>query len=205
MKLIYIMDPQCGWCYGNSDNIKKVVEAYPELDFELMVGGMWVGEQAPAGGEALHGFIQKNSPVMEKKTGALVSTEFYELTKDESYTFSSFEPCLAISWVKKNAPEKTLEFASELQKAQFYFGQRFDDFKTYIAILQKLDIDPQPFMDSWGNEENQKETIEEINQSRKMAAGFPSLFIDTTATIEKLAAGYFDADEMIDQIYAFTV
>lgn len=199
------MDPQCGWCYGNSKNVQKVMEAFPNLKFELMVGGMWVGEQAPTGGKDLSDFIQKHSPAMEQKTGALVSTEYYELAKDETYTFSSFEPSLAINWVKHHAPEKTVEFASELQKAQFHFGQKFDDFKTYITILQKLDIDPQPFMDSWGNDENQKQTVDEINQSRKMAAGFPSLFIDTTATVEKLAAGYFEADEMIEAINSYMV
>ncbi|ANQ49248.2 DsbA family protein [Flammeovirga sp. MY04] len=205
MKLIYVMDPQCGWCYGNSNNIQKLVEAFPELDFEIMVGGMWVGDQAPKGGDDMFAYLQKHAPGMEQKTGALLSTEFYELSKDETYTMSSFEACLAIKIVKNIAPEKALKFASELQRAQFYFGQRFDDFKTYLAVLQNLNIDPQPFMDQFGSEENQKETIDEINESRKMAAGFPSLFLDTGMTVEKMAAGYFEADEMIEQVRSYIV
>ena len=33
MKIIYIMDPQCGWCYGNSDNITALQEEFKD-DFE---------------------------------------------------------------------------------------------------------------------------------------------------------------------------
>lgn len=207
MKLIYVMDPQCGWCYGNSSSIQKVYDAYKgEIEFEFLVGGMWVGEQAPKGGEETYAFMKQHSPVMEQKTGALVSTEYYELSKDESYIFSSFEPALAITWVKKNVPEKTLAFISELQKAQFYFGQRFDDFKTYVSILQNLEIDPTPFMESWGAEEDQNDTIAEINQARFLANGFPSLLIDKgDGEAVELAAGYFDGDEMVDKIYGFTV
>ncbi|KXX71879.1 DsbA family protein [Flammeovirga sp. SJP92] len=207
MKIIYIMDPQCGWCYGNSKNIQKVYDAYKdEIQFEFLVGGMWIGEQAPKGGTQTYQFMKQHSPVMEQKTGALVSTEFYELAQDETYTFSSFEPALAITWIKKNAPEKTLAFISELQKAQFYFGQRFDDFKTYLTLLKNLDIDITKFMDSWGAEEDQKDTITEINKARHLAKGFPSLVLEKTGgEIIELAAGYFDGDEMVDKVYGHTL
>ncbi|MBD0403423.1 DsbA family protein [Flammeovirga sp. EKP202] len=207
MKLIYIMDPQCGWCYGNSESIQKVYEAYKdEIQFEFLVGGMWIGEQAPKGGAQTYQFMKQHSPVMEERTGALVSTEFYELAQDETYTFSSFEPALAMTWVKKNAPSKMLAFISELQKAQFYFGQRFDDFKTYLSILQKLELDVKLFMDSWGSEEDQKATIGEINRARQLANGFPSLLFDKgDGEMTELAAGYFDGDEMVDKIYGYTL
>ncbi|WP_260128811.1 hypothetical protein [Elizabethkingia anophelis] len=41
MKLIYIMDPLCGWCYGNSDNILELFEKYKnDIKFEILPGGM---------------------------------------------------------------------------------------------------------------------------------------------------------------------
>ena len=93
-----------------------------------------------------------------------------------------------------------------MQKAQFYFGQRFDDFKTYLNILQNLGIDIKPFMDSWGNEEDQKDTIAEINQARQLANGFPSLVLDKgNGEVVQLAAGFFNGDEMLDKIYGYTL
>jgi protein-disulfide isomerase-like protein with CxxC motif len=39
------MDPLCGWCYGNSDNVLELFEKYKnEIKFEILPGGMWVGE-----------------------------------------------------------------------------------------------------------------------------------------------------------------
>lgn len=41
IKLTYVMDPQCGWCYGNSENITALQEVFKDdFDFELLVGGM---------------------------------------------------------------------------------------------------------------------------------------------------------------------
>ena len=37
MKLIYIMDPLCGWCYGNSDNVLELFEKYNnDIKFEIL-------------------------------------------------------------------------------------------------------------------------------------------------------------------------
>lgn len=45
MKVTYVMDPQCGWCYGNSENITALQKEFEEeFDFELLVGGMWLGK-----------------------------------------------------------------------------------------------------------------------------------------------------------------
>ena len=43
--------PSCGWCYGN-ENITALQEEFKnEFDFELLVGGMWLGQNAPEGGD----------------------------------------------------------------------------------------------------------------------------------------------------------
>lgn len=43
MKLIYIADPMCSWCYGFGKELSALVEHYPELPLEIVAGGLRPG------------------------------------------------------------------------------------------------------------------------------------------------------------------
>lgn len=197
MKLIYVMDPQCGWCYGNSKNISELTEKVKgKLATELLVGGMWIGPQAPKGGENLSNFIEAHSPRMEKTTGAFVSPAFYALTKDASYTFSSMDACAAIVAVKTIAPEKTFPFAGKVQKAQFADAHRYDQLETYTTILKELNIDINAFKALWKTPENLKATQQDFQSAQQLVSGFPGLLLYKDGKYQLLASGYFNLEQV---------
>ncbi|WP_109829384.1 DsbA family protein [Reichenbachiella versicolor] len=197
MKVIYIMDPQCGWCYGNSSNIKSLYQEYGDkLEFELLVGGMWLGPNAPKGGEGLSGFLQTHAPRMSQTTGAQVGQAYYDLAKDPSYTFSSLEPSAAIVAVRQIAPDKLFEFVGLVQKALILDGKRLDKQETYQQIVEQLSIDYSTFQKVWMTESNVQETIQEFKRAGSMASGFPTLLVETAVGTHPLAAGYFDLNQM---------
>lgn len=200
-KLIYVMDVHCGWCYGNSQNIVDIANKFNnDIDLELLVGGMWLGFNAPKGGEGFSKFISDHSPQMEATTGAYVSPEFHELVKDNTYTFSSLEPSCAIVLLKRLARAKTFEFAKAVQNSIFIEGKRLDDLESYISILDKLDIDYNMFKNEWMSEGNIAETKIEFERAKQMARGFPTLLLQTGSKYELLASGYFNRDQMIQQL-----
>jgi putative protein-disulfide isomerase len=43
MKLIYIGDPMCSWCYGFGKELSEVMQSLPELRLEIVVGGLRAG------------------------------------------------------------------------------------------------------------------------------------------------------------------
>ncbi len=43
-QLIYLTDPQCGWCFGFSKNIHKIAEHFRDderLEFSIVTGGLF--------------------------------------------------------------------------------------------------------------------------------------------------------------------
>lgn len=197
-KLIYILDVHCGWCYGNSENINEIANTFKDkIEIEVKVGGMWLGNNAPSGGEGLHQFIKTHSPQMESVTGAYVSPEFMELTKDASYTFSSLEPSCAIVFVKELYPEKTMHFIKEVQKSIFAEGKRLDLIENYLPALERLAIDISAFKENWMSEKNIEKTLNEFSKAKELASGFPTLLLKTEETTQVLASGYFDKSQMI--------
>jgi len=43
MKLIYVGDPMCSWCYGFSKELSALTALHPALPLEIMVGGVRAG------------------------------------------------------------------------------------------------------------------------------------------------------------------
>ena len=201
MKIIYIMDPQCGWCYGNSNNITALKKQFiNQVDFELLVGGMWLGSNAPKGGEGLYNFLQAHAPRMAATTGMPVNDSYYELAKNETYAFSSLEPSAAIVWLKQNAPNKVFDFAKAIQKALLVEGKRLDNPKVYLDILEQLSVNSNNFEKEWLSENNLKATKEEFNKAKQLANGFPTLLLQTNKGIQPISSGYFELEAMQEHL-----
>lgn len=201
MKITYVMDPQCGWCYGNSKNIAALQEEFEgKFDFELVVGGMWIGQNAPVGGDNLSQFLLNHAPRMATTTGAHVDSSYYELAKDTSYSFSSLEPSAAIQLIKEIAPDKVFSFAKNVQFALFVEGKRLDEKGTYIEILKTMSINVSAFDSLWMGADNISKTKAEFTNASNLANGFPTLVISQNGKTDILASGYFNKEIMIQKL-----
>jgi len=201
IKLKYVMDPHCGWCYGNSDNISWLHDQLQgRVELEVIAGGMWLGANAPAGGNELHQFIKTHSPQMERITGVEVGQKFYDLVNNPDYTFSSLEPSAAIVLVKQLTPEKALAFTKELQKTTFLDGKRLDQLDTYLPILKQCGIDEVRFAELWMKADNIKDTEAEFNASKVLARSYPTLLIEINGETKPIVAGYFNKEEVLEKI-----
>lgn len=200
-KLVYIMDPQCGWCYGNSTNMTDIYQRFKnDFEFEVVVGGLWVSPEIPKGGAMMSRFIEGNSPRMEHTTGAKVGQAYYDLTKDETYTFSSLEPSAAIVAVKTIALDKSLSFAKAVQNILFSDGLRLDELPSYKSTLEHLSIDVQQFEKEWLSENNIAKTEAEFKRAKALTKSFPSLIVQEKIVAKNLTTGYFDKEALIEQL-----
>ena len=195
------MDPLCGWCYGNSDNITTIYNQYKDtIDFEVVVGGMWLYNNAPSGAIGLQQFIAKHTPRMVELTGAYVNQKYFDLAGDNSYTFSSLEPCAAIVLVKQINPEKTVAFAKEVQKIMFTEGKKLNLLDNYLPILKELEIDTSEFTNNWLSEDNISNAKKEFARASALANGFPTLIYQQNNQTTMLASGYFKKERIANQI-----
>ncbi|PCE66383.1 DsbA family protein [Sediminicola luteus] len=197
-KLIYIMDPHCGWCYGNSASIKEVQNHFGDsLPIEVLVGGMWLPPQAPAGGTDLYGFISQHTPRLEQTTGVTISQAYFDLVQDSNYVFSSQEPCAAFVWAKSQRPEHSVHIASAIQTLLFQKGKRLDVPESYQSLMEALELPYSDFTTDWLSAENKGKTQTEFQEARKWAQGFPTLVLQEDETARVIASGYFKPENLI--------
>lgn len=187
MKLIYIMDPQCGWCFGFAPQISK-------FDVSVRFGGMWLSPQAPIGGPSLADFIKNNGPRMEQITGRKLGKAYYELCLNSNYEFSSLPPCAACLLVKKRHPDQLKNFVALLQDKFFIEGKRMDKEEVYKEIMDELGFsreDQHYVFSNWMSYENIEETHKEFEYSRYLTAGgYPTVLAQKDGKIYTLSQGF---------------
>ncbi|HEA29801.1 MAG TPA: DsbA family protein [Leeuwenhoekiella sp.] len=202
-QLIYVMDPQCSWCYSNSGNIEEIANALEgKVDVDLKVAGMWLGNKAPQGGATYFETVTQHLPPMIAKTGADIGTGYYDLASDSSYTFSSLEPAAAIVLVRTMHPKKAVVFAKNVERALFVDGKRLDRLDTYLEILKKLDIDSEEFEKEWMGDDNLSKTKADFGIAKKLVTNFPTLLLQQGTKTQVLGVGYFTKEEILPKIEA---
>ncbi len=200
-KLIYVSDPQCGWCYGNGENILSIYNEFKaDFEFELLNGGMWIGEHAPTGGEKTSDYIQSQAPRLMSYTGVEISEAYFAMLKDPKYVLSSLEPCSAIMAIKQMAPDFVFEFSKEIQKAQFVLGSRLEEIESYLPILNKMGLSSDEFQSLWLTEKNLELCMAEFDIADKITNGFPTLLLQDEKDLKVLASGYFNLEEMKENL-----
>ena len=43
MRFVYVFDAYCGWSYGFAPTLAEIVRRHPELDVEVVSGGLFTG------------------------------------------------------------------------------------------------------------------------------------------------------------------
>lgn len=204
-KLIYIMDPLCGWCYGNSINTQKLFEKYKDkIDFEVLPAGMWTGENARKQSKQMAQFIRKHDPQVQQTTGTEFGKDYFEFIENENIILDSEVPSRAIVVVKKLSASQIVPFTIEIQKARYWYGKDLNKDETYLTICEKLGLDKTEFLKFFYSDSIKKETQETFNLARQYASSYPTLLAEKEGEIYILEQGYASFEtiaKQIDQLY----
>ena len=103
MKLYYIFDTYCGWCYGFESVLRPFVKAHPELEVEVISGGLF-GEGKPLSAysymplvnQKITGVYEDAIPSKELPKSIVVSGVTYEVEGVDAFNDLSSSGSVAI-------------------------------------------------------------------------------------------------------------
>ncbi|WP_245553794.1 DsbA family protein [Cytophaga aurantiaca] len=191
MKLIYIYDPLCGWCYGFGPVAEKIEQNYSEtVDLEIISGGMIMGDRiAPVGNMAE--YILSAIPRLQKTTGVTFGAPYIELLKEGTYVTSSEKPSVALCVYKSFKADRRVEFAHSIQKSFFVEAKDLNQDSVYANIAAKFGIDREQFLTRMQEPEYLKQAHAEFKRAADLGVtGFPTLLQKQQTGYVKLSEGY---------------
>ena len=203
--LIYCYDAYCGWFYGFSPVMKKIMEKFStQIGIEVLSGGMMV-EEAVAPIEKIGPYIQGAYKRVEEMTGVKFGEDFlWHVNHPElsDWIMNSEKPAIALCIFKEYYPERQLEFASDLQYALNYEGRDLDDNEAYLHLLEKYSIQSEPFYQKLQSEEYKETAFYEFALCRQLqVTGFPAVLMQLSdSKFHLLSRGYTSYEEMEERI-----
>jgi putative protein-disulfide isomerase len=202
MRIVYVYDALCGWCYGFSPVINRLYEKYKsKLGIEVVSGGMILGKKSgPVGKVAA--YISEAYKQVEDKTGVEFGSAFLEGTlKEGKVVFDSFPPAKALKIVKELKDVRTLPYATDIQKAIYYDGADPSNVDLYKDLASAHGISVKDFEILWSSPDYQVRTHEEFIFAQQLnVTGYPTVFIEEDSTYHLLARGYTSYKVLRDRL-----
>lgn len=194
MRLYYVYDALCGWCYGFSPVIQQYAKDYPEVPITVVSGGMITGERIGPIGEVA-GYISQAYKHVEDRCGVVFGQDFLEGTLREGTTvFTSVPPAIALAAFRSLRPDQQLAFAGDLQKAIYFDGVDPSDYRAYAERAIKYGVDPGEFVASCNRPEIRQAAEADFALARRWGVtGFPTVIQEKEGQLTVVARGYVDA------------
>jgi len=201
MKLIYVYDALCGWCYGFTPVILNLQQQFGhEITFEILSGGMLLSaNHRPA--SAMYTYIQDAHKRVEETTGVAFGPAFLDGYLQTDDIMDSEKPGVALTVFKQYQPANAISFAHDMQVALNYDGKSLNDDQTYATLAEKYQLPVQEFLDKMKADENRYATHEEFNIVQEWGiTGFPAAILDNGEQLFLIARGYTPLEKILEAI-----
>lgn len=204
MKLYYVYDALCGWCYGFSPTMEKFATKHQnELEIEVIAGGMITGDRIGPIGEVA-GYIGEAYKQVENYTGVKFGKSFLEgVLKDGKATFTSIPSAIALAIFKEQKPAEQVAFAGRLLKAVYYDGIAPTDKTAYGKLAAEYGLDAADFTQKMDDQKYLTLAKKDFSLANNLGVnGFPTLILEYKGEMVIMARGYTPAAQLEQQFEA---
>ncbi|MDZ5699938.1 DsbA family protein [Chelativorans sp. M5D2P16] len=204
IQLTYLFDPLCGWCYGASPAIGKLMQQ-EDIEVTAIPSGLFAGAGAFPMNAGFAAHAWEADQRIAKLTGQVFS-EVYRKNVLESRTglIDSGPATLALTAVRLTAPEREFEALKAIQRARYVEGRDNGDPAVIASILAELGLDEAAERFASPDEEllsanSARIDAGQVEMRRFGARGVPTLIAGQghDARVVNSSALYGSADDLI--------
>ena len=201
MKLVYVGDPMCSWCYGFGKELSALKARHPELSLEIMVGGVRAGATDVLDDSGKQ-FRLGHWARVEENSGLPFNRKAF--LARENFVYDTEPICRAVVAARQIAPQADqLSVFRALQNAFYVDGLDTTDgavlAQVAVAALEKLGHvhDVAAFLHEWSAPATVAATRAEFAQVRAIGIrSFPALLLAVNDQLIEISPGYAHVDQL---------
>jgi putative protein-disulfide isomerase len=205
MKLILVADPMCSWCYGFGKEVTELRHAVPELELEVVVGGLRPGETAVMPKHQRVARLEHWNRV-EAASGLPFNREAF--LANDNLVYDTEPACRAVVTARQLAPTvDQLVMLRTIQRAFYVDGRDITKGEVLADVVARalhergFAITPGQFLEAWQSAEAVAETRNDFQQARGWGiSSFPSLLLEDGEKLYSVSAGYTPANQLISRV-----
>jgi putative protein-disulfide isomerase len=201
MKLIYVGDPMCSWCYGFGKALSALAARMPDLKLEIVVGGIRAGatDVLDAAGKR---FRLQHWQRVEALSGLPFNREAF--VAREGFVYDTEPVCRAVVAARRIAGEAGLLSVFRAFQNGFYAqgrdttdGHVLSDIAVKALHEMGVKVGADEFYALWSAAETKEETRRDFARARELGvASFPTLLLEGKGQTVAVHEGYAGVDEL---------
>ncbi|MEU9188641.1 DsbA family protein [Streptomyces sp. NPDC048484] len=203
MKLIYVFDAYCGWSYGFAPTLTELVRRHPDLDVEVVSGGLFTGRRRVPVRE--FGYVQGANAKISESTGVGFGAGYERLIADGSFVMDSEAAARGVAALRQTAPDRTVELTTALQHAFYVDGMSLSDPATYRAVAEAAGLAPDTVVGAFTSPGSAAAAKDDFARAAQLGVqSYPTLLAVQGARTAVLAVGHAGVDETEQRMDALT-
>jgi len=199
MKLIYVGDPMCSWCYGIAPEWNKLKSEYQnKMEIEYVMGGLRPYFDKPM--SEMKDFLSDHWQHVNEASGQ----EFnYGILDRSDLNYDTEPPSRAVVVVKALQPSAVGVFFKGVQKLFYLKNKDMNKSESYHELLSDtdIDIDSTAFDNLFHTKEIKEATKAEFDNAKLLGVtSFPTVLLQIEEEYFIVAQGYSTQDKMSQSI-----
>ncbi|WP_266181977.1 DsbA family protein [Dyella humicola] len=201
MKLIFVGDPMCSWCYGFGKQLAEVRGAFPEIELDIVVGGVGAGATEPLT-LAQREFRLGHWSRVEAASGLPFDREAFKART--GFVYDTEPACRAVVAARLMAP--SIDQLSVFRAIQHGFYAEGLDITEGALLAERVaetmtgmgfPTTAEAFLTVWRARETVAATQEDFLQARRWGvSSFPALLLQDGSKLYNLVTGFVAAAEL---------
>lgn len=197
MKLIYVGDPMCSWCYGIAPEWDKIKNDYKDkLEIDYVMGGLRPYYNKPI--SELKDFLSDHWKHVNEASNQPFT---YDILDRSDINYDTEPPSRAVVAVRAIDPHKVGEFFKASQRLFYVENGNMNLSKTYHKILSDLDLDIDKFDSLFDSDAMKDATRSEFDQAKLLGVrSFPTVLLQIGEEHYIVTQGYRTCEQMTQSI-----
>ncbi len=197
MRLLYVMDPMCGWCYGFQPELEQFLEKYPLAETDWVMGGLAPDTDQPMD-ENLKQTLSSYWYQIEEKTQVTFNHDFWKLNTPYRSTYPA---CRAVISAERLIAKSAQSMARAIQSAYYLEAKNPSLEETLVDCAISIGLNDEQFLDVFKSEEIEQRFQQHLSIAHQLQIqGFPALlYINDKHQAYPLALGYSEAASLEQQ------
>jgi putative protein-disulfide isomerase len=205
LRIIYVWDPLCGWCFAFASIIDRIREKFSlQAEFEILSGGLAIRERAgPISQKAA--YLKKRMADVERIGKVRFGKNYIRVLEEGTQVSDSLPPSIGFKALCSFRQELAFDFARQIQDAHFLEGRDLNGVKSYLGICESCDINKHAFMERFSDPVYRSLTENDFQLTRSWGVEkYPALVLqkEDVTILQKGYAGYRETENVLKKALA---
>ncbi|HET9651861.1 MAG TPA: DsbA family protein [Usitatibacter sp.] len=191
LRLLYIADPMCSWCYGFGPELRKVLARHPDIELDLLMGGLRPFNRE-AMSEAFRAMLREHWDHVAQASGLPLNPAALDA---EGFVYDTEPACRAVVAARRLDPAKAFEYYGAVQAAFYRDARDVTRTATLAELAVEHGFDARRFAEEMESEGARSDTRRDFRETQRLGVGgFPTLAVGYGDDLFLVASGFVAAD-----------